>query len=87
MGSDVDKLFPYSVFREHWKKYAIFGVTTAMMLLYVMLSDVEESVDLTSATEAGQNFAEAFDYDIADMDEFLDRVRHILLYSFSNQLI
>lgn len=84
LGSDSKKLYPRSVFREQWKKLSRFGLVCATLLIYVMLSEQDEVVDFTEIAESGMSVADAFDYEIAHLKDYNERLRHIILLLVNN---
>lgn len=87
LGSNPDKIYPYSIFWEQWKKYARFGLIYAMTLIYIMLTEENESVNLEDVAEADKSVADAFNFEIANSDLYYDRVRHIILHFVENKFI
>ncbi|KAF2889644.1 hypothetical protein ILUMI_16529, partial [Ignelater luminosus] len=87
LGSDPDKVYPYSIFLKQWKKYAKLGVTLATGLIYLQLTDESEAVDLGDVAEAGASVADALNFEISKSDLYYDRVRHIILHSVEKELI
>lgn len=64
MGSDPTKVYPRNVFDEHLKKFGNFGLTMAMMILPIITSKPEDTMDLEAMAEKMQNAldkGEAFD--------------------------
>ncbi|KAJ3659962.1 hypothetical protein Zmor_011623 [Zophobas morio] len=57
LGSDPERLFPFSVLKEHWRKYARWGMIMSFAILKMKLINKEDLVDLT---------------DGYDMDELVD---------------
>nr|XP_023020661.1 uncharacterized protein LOC111509198 [Leptinotarsa decemlineata] len=59
-GSDVERLFPYNTFVEHWEKYSIYGfiiMTSCLELYYVdrentTFDDLKENGDFKGILEA-----------------------------------
>lgn len=87
LGSNPDELYPYSVFREQWKKFSKFGLILAMLLIHIMLSEQDEVADLTEIAEAGKSVSDAFDYSITNSEIFNDRTRHVILHFVNNRLV
>lgn len=55
MGSDPTKVYPRSIFDEHLKKFGNFGLTMAMMILPIITSKPEDTMDLEAMAEKMQN--------------------------------
>lgn len=47
LGSDPEKVFPFCVLKEHWRKYSKFGLVMANVLLIFMLLDEGESFTIS----------------------------------------
>ncbi|XP_074036738.1 uncharacterized protein isoform X2 [Leptinotarsa decemlineata] len=45
LGSDAEKLFPFSVLKEHWYKYAIFPMIWIMTFLRIILEEDSDGRD------------------------------------------
>lgn len=78
MGEDFNELFPYEEFLKQWKKNSNVGMMISIQMLKVMMSDPNETPDLSKISESGQNLADAFRYEIAREDEYVFRIKHIL---------
>ncbi|KAF2901787.1 hypothetical protein ILUMI_04403 [Ignelater luminosus] len=87
LGSNPDKLYPYSVFREQWKRSSRFGLTLSVILIHIMLSEQNEVADITENAELGKSIVDAFDYDISNSEAYNDRVKHIILHFVNNGYI
>ncbi|KAF2904589.1 hypothetical protein ILUMI_01587 [Ignelater luminosus] len=87
LGSDPDKILPYSVLQEHWKKYSRYGLAFSIFVIHIMLTEKDEAIDLSEECEAGRSVTEAFDYEIKKMDEFKERVRAIILHFVERKFI
>ncbi|KAF2887668.1 hypothetical protein ILUMI_18505 [Ignelater luminosus] len=87
LGSDPDKVYPYSIFLKQWRKYAKLGFTLAITVIYILLTDESEAVDLNSVAETGAPLGDAFDYEIAKSDLYYDRVRHIILHCVEKEFM
>ncbi|KAF2904587.1 hypothetical protein ILUMI_01585 [Ignelater luminosus] len=87
LGSDPDKMFPYSVLQRHWKKYAKYGLMMSVLIIHIMLTEKEEAVDFSDKWEAGEGIATAFDYEIKKVDAYNERIRPIILHFVERKLI
>lgn len=65
MGSDPDKLFPFSLMLEHFRKFAKFGLILSTVLLPMMTSDDGSRIDLDEMAEDVKNGKEV------DKDTFI----------------
>ncbi|KAF2897011.1 hypothetical protein ILUMI_09164 [Ignelater luminosus] len=52
LGSNPDKVYSHSVFLKQRRKYARFGLTLAVSIIYLLLSDESEAVNLDNVAEA-----------------------------------
>lgn len=48
LGSDPEKLFPKSVIKEHWRKYAKYGLILAPAIYNLSLTKKNEVSEITS---------------------------------------
>ncbi|KAF2901789.1 hypothetical protein ILUMI_04405 [Ignelater luminosus] len=87
LGSNPEKLYPYSVFREQWKKFSRFGLIVSVLLVHIMLSEENEVCDFTEIAESGKSVSDAFDYAISNSEVYNDRARHIILHFVNNRFI
>lgn len=55
MGSDPEKLFPYDLMMEHFRKYAKFGLILANLLLPVMTNESGNGANLDQVAEQYKN--------------------------------
>lgn len=51
LGGDPDMLYPHSVFKEHWKKYARYGLSITLFLLRTILGEEHEAPNMSSKEE------------------------------------
>lgn len=87
LGCNPDKVYPYEIFQEQWKKHSKFGLVSSMLLIHIFLSNQDEVTDLTEIAESGQSVTEAFNYDITDSDAYNNRVRDVILHFVNNKYI
>lgn len=63
MGSDPEKLFPYNLMLEHFRKFARYGLILATVILPVITSEREYGIDLDEiANNAESRSEEDFAY-------------------------
>lgn len=55
LGSDAEKLFPYSALKSELKRVGKFGLIMAVMLLPVLVTTSENSMDLDAVAEQISN--------------------------------
>lgn len=87
LGSNPNEVYPLSVFEEHWKTYAKFGLTISALQVFVLLSEKHEVIDYTDVAEAGQEIGTAYDYEIANTEEYNNRMRCIIEYFVEENVI
>lgn len=55
MGSDAEKLYPYSAMQDQFRKFGKFGLYMASLLLPMMTADAEATPDLDALAEDMHN--------------------------------
>lgn len=55
LGSDAEKLFPYKLMLEHFRKFARFGLILANLLLPVVTTESGNGADLDEVSEQYTN--------------------------------
>lgn len=55
MGSDVEKVFPFSAMLDQFRVFGIFGLYIASMLLPMITFDANYAIDLDAITEDMHN--------------------------------
>lgn len=78
LGSDPDKAFPFAVLEEHLKKYSAYGLYMAVLLLFIMTSEVDEIPDIHDLA-TNESIMDKFNYDSKNMDKYHDRIRGVIL--------
>ncbi|KAF2904036.1 hypothetical protein ILUMI_02133 [Ignelater luminosus] len=78
LGSDPDKLFPFEVLQEHLKKFCVFGLYMAIMILYVINSEVEEIPDFHNITDT-EECMEEWRYETKNIEKYYERMRGVIL--------
>ncbi|XP_022902172.2 uncharacterized protein [Onthophagus taurus] len=79
MGSDPEKLFPYSELINELKHHCTFGVYMGTMVLHIMMSDNTEVPEFGKSENVDQ-FMEAFDYKSVNDNLFRDRARGVIVH-------
>ena len=51
MSSDPEKLFPYTLMMEHFRKFAKFGLVLSTVLLPMITSETGSGLDLDGMTD------------------------------------
>lgn len=78
LGSDPDKLFPFEVLQEHLKKFCVYGLYMAVMVLYLITSDVEDIPDIHSITDE-DDAMEKWKFESRNIEKFNSRIRGVIL--------
>ncbi|KAK4884223.1 hypothetical protein RN001_000494 [Aquatica leii] len=71
-GIDPKQTLPYQVLLHHLKKYSIFGLYWAILLIYIQLQNVEEKPN-------SANDVNPFCYNLKNLQEFHTRVKDLIL--------
>ena len=77
MGSDPEKLFPFSALMDHWKKYSRFGLIVSLTVIKEKLTPSEDVIDLTDALEMDGHVLTKQKF---DEDGYRKRIRELLLH-------
>ena len=86
MGSDPDKLYPYTIFEEHLKKYWYWGLEIASVLIKVLLAEKEERPDFVNSIESGRSLLDVL-HDTPVRTECNRRLRNIVRNLIDNDLL
>lgn len=78
LGSDPDKLFPFDVLQEHLKKYSVYGLYMAMLVLIIIISDTEEIPDVHNVA-SNENVIDKFNFEPKNLENYNARIRGIVL--------
>jgi hypothetical protein len=84
---DPEVLYPLQQFLDEWKKYCKFGVMLAALVMKVSATDKDEVVDLDDFAEKGEDISCTFLNEIKDKDTFRKRLRPIVEYAVTHELI
>lgn len=69
MGSDPKKVYPREIFEEHLKKFGNFGLNMSMMILPMVTSKPEDTMDLEAMAEKMQSAQEQGGaFDMSDLE-------------------
>lgn len=58
LGSDPEKLFPYTLMLDHFRKFAKFGLILSTALLPIITSEDGHGIDIDGISECVQNVKE-----------------------------
>ncbi|KAJ8957801.1 hypothetical protein NQ314_006476 [Rhamnusium bicolor] len=81
LGSNAEEIFPYSSLKEHWRKYALFGLLMAILGLPMILCDKEEVVSFEDLQE-DQNFSDIINFEIKEKDLYYRRIKDVVRHYF-----
>ncbi|KAJ3638294.1 hypothetical protein MTP99_001680 [Tenebrio molitor] len=84
---DPEVLYSLQQFLDEWKKYCKFGVMLAALVMKVSATDKDEVVDLDDFAEKGEDISCTFLNEIKDKDTFRKRLRPIVEYAVTHELI
>lgn len=73
LGSDPEKVFPFSVLQKHWTKFRRFGLAMSLFIFRFILSQENETPSLTRDA-----YVEDFVNDIANQKQANRRVTDVL---------
>lgn len=78
MGSKPEVLYPYSVFEQHWRDNAEFGLYIAFTFIKIMLSEEDEHLDFEIMDLGSTNDGNNLFRKIKKTDEYYRRVKIVL---------
>lgn len=86
LGSNPDKLYPKSVLKEDWKKFANFGLVMAFMIMVYVVDETESPPDVV---EFAESQPPDFIKTLTDKNkqDFVDRIRIIVKHLDQNDFI
>ncbi|XP_022902181.2 uncharacterized protein [Onthophagus taurus] len=79
MGSDPERMFPFSALINELKHHCTFGFYMGTMVLHIMISDNTEMPEF-SKTDNVDQFMESFDYKSVNEHLFNERARGVILH-------
>ncbi|XP_071053936.1 uncharacterized protein [Onthophagus taurus] len=82
LGSDPNKVYPYNVFLEHWRKSAMFGLFMAFCVIKAQLVENDEIPNMMD--ESGDEF---FGVKIKNQDKYNERIRDLIEYFINQKLL
>lgn len=78
--------FSYSRMEKHVSKFMVFGLSTCLMVLKIMLADSEEAPDFQKISENG-DLMEGMNFEVGNMDAYKNRVKDILIFLKDNNFL
>jgi hypothetical protein len=81
LGSDPDKLFPFSVLEEHWRKYSRWGMIMSFSILRMKLTHKEDIIDLADGISE-EELTSAFSKTKFYEEDYNKRVRGLVSHMF-----
>lgn len=64
----------------------VFGLSTCLMVLKIMLADSEEAPDFQKISENG-DLMEGMNFEVGNMDAYKNRVKDILIFLKDNNFL
>ena len=86
-GCDPDKLFPFNILMEHYKKFAIFGFTMATLITRIITSDSDETPDFVETCEKGIDQSKSLQFKSRNSHLYCKRMRDLALYCVEQNFI
>ncbi|KAF2889064.1 hypothetical protein ILUMI_17109 [Ignelater luminosus] len=87
LGSSPNDVYPLPAFEEHWQTYSKFGLIASGLIVFVLLTEKHEMIDFVDVTEAGHEIGTAYNYEIANISEFNNRMKRIIEHFVDNNII
>ncbi|KAF2901782.1 hypothetical protein ILUMI_04398 [Ignelater luminosus] len=87
LGSNAESLYPFSVYKEHWKRYATYGLFLSSLDHHAKLSEDNEVVSFAEVLEKYGSMEEAFEYEIANINEYKNRMKAIVEHFIDNNFL
>ncbi|KAJ3666354.1 hypothetical protein Zmor_001800 [Zophobas morio] len=87
LGSELDSLYPREEFFSDWKKYSKYGILMSTLAYKIYATEKNEVLDIVDAVESGNDFGQAFIYEVKNKSALKDRARYIVQYVVANNLI
>ncbi|GJQ72692.1 hypothetical protein Trydic_g1349 [Trypoxylus dichotomus] len=84
LGSDPDKLYPFSIFKKEWRTYGLYSSGVAIVLLRGMLV---EKGDLTDNVESSDALDSFFSGSVASEKKWLARAKCIARHAIDCNLL
>lgn len=88
LGSNLEKLYPHSIFMEQMQKFGSYGMAIAVMLLQFLLSDGDEIPDINKIfDEDPMKAMESFNVTSRNDELYHERLRDIILHAVDRKYI
>lgn len=82
LGSDPEKVLPFEIFMEHWKRYRRYGLALGLFGFRFMLSEDDETVTLKK-----DEYAAGFLREMANQEEQDRRVTDVVKHFVENGVL
>lgn len=79
VGADPKEVFPFEALKQHWKKYAMFGVCMAFLVLKLKATEQEDIIDLTDDIDES-DMAEVIANLKFNQDNYKKNVRELIYH-------
>jgi hypothetical protein len=82
-----NELYPFQQFLDDWKKYCKQGILMATLVAKVCSSEKDEVKDIARSADDGKDFSQTFMVGLKNTDHFKNRMRLIVEYAATHDLI
>lgn len=86
LGSSSQKVYPYEIFMDDWKKFCRFGLYKSLILSRLMLATGGDVLNVAEKIRSGseEQLRDLFSINLSNNDEFVDRMCRIVLHFKKN---
>jgi hypothetical protein len=84
---ESNELDPIQQFLHDWKKYCKPGILMATLVAKVCSSEKDEVKDIARSADDGKDFSQTFMVGLKNTDHFKNRMRIIVEYAATHDLI
>jgi hypothetical protein len=82
-----NELYPFQQFLDDWNKYCKQGILMATLVAKVCSSEKDEVKDIARSADDGKDFSQTFMVGLKNTDHFKNRMRLIVEYAATHDLI
>ncbi|XP_071053025.1 uncharacterized protein [Onthophagus taurus] len=86
LGSNPEIVYPYKIFREHWRKYSLFGLCMALGIIKAQLFEKDEVPNLLNS-DSEEKPMDVFNAVLKNQDIYVERMRNLAEYFIDNDLL
>ncbi|KAJ3638293.1 hypothetical protein MTP99_001680 [Tenebrio molitor] len=84
---ESNELYPFQQFLDDWNKYCKQGILMATLVAKVCSSEKDEVKDIARSADDGKDFSQTFMVGLKNTDHFKNRMRLIVEYAATHDLI